>query len=59
MVSYGITTACPECGVDLKKVPGKKMEAENERLRKEVEALKATKEKLDKEAALSLKEKER
>ncbi|MCP4475706.1 MAG: hypothetical protein GY821_14300, partial [Gammaproteobacteria bacterium] len=43
----------------MKKVPGKKMEAENERLRKEVEALKATKEKLDKEAALSLKEKER
>ncbi|MCP4485825.1 MAG: hypothetical protein GY820_00635, partial [Gammaproteobacteria bacterium] len=34
------------------------MEAENERLRKEVEALKAAKEKLAKEAALSLKEKE-
>ncbi|MCP4490017.1 MAG: hypothetical protein GY820_22255, partial [Gammaproteobacteria bacterium] len=35
------------------------MEAENERLKKENEALKAAKEKSDKEVALSLKEKER
>ncbi|MCP4492126.1 MAG: hypothetical protein GY820_33185 [Gammaproteobacteria bacterium] len=58
MVSAPDGSACPECGVDLKKITCKKMEADNEKLRKENEKLKAMVEKAEKGAALSLKEKE-
>ncbi|MCP4487589.1 MAG: hypothetical protein GY820_09785, partial [Gammaproteobacteria bacterium] len=57
MVSAQDGSACPECGVDLKKITQKKMDAaEAEKLRKELEKCKARMEKAEKGEAQSSKD---